>query len=64
MVDVVENYIECIWKMIEKLKREKKRFMVIVDMLVDDNIKNFIENVFCLLFKYKEKLVILVGFLL
>lgn len=38
--------------------------MVIVDMLVDDNIKNFIENVFCLLFKYKEKLVILVGFLL
>lgn len=38
--------------------------MVIVDMFVDNNIKNFIEIVLCLLFKYKEKLVILVGFLL
>lgn len=61
LVDAVENHIECIWKTIEKLKRQKKRPTVIVDTLVDDNIKNLTENVLCLLFKHKEKLVTLAG---
>lgn len=61
LVDAVENHIECIWKTIEKLKRQKKRPTVIVDTLVDNNIKNLTEIVLCLLFKHKEKLVTLAG---
>lgn len=34
LFDAVENHIECIWKTIEKLKRQKKRPTVIVDTLV------------------------------
>lgn len=61
LVDTVENHIEYIWKTIEKLKRNKKRLTVIIDTLVENDIKSLTENALCLLFKQKEQLATLAG---
>ncbi|XP_061178684.1 uncharacterized protein LOC133187346 [Saccostrea echinata] len=59
--DAVETHIEFIWITIDRIKRNKEILSLVVDSLVENNIKGLTENVLSLLVENKDELAGLKG---
>ncbi|XP_062617783.1 uncharacterized protein LOC134279406 [Saccostrea cucullata] len=59
--DAVEMHIELIWNTIDRIKRNKETLSIIVDSLVENNLKGLTENGLSLLLEKKEELATMEG---